>query len=137
MVDARKRGNGRRHYFRKLADAERCAKRLAIQREKLGNAILKFETRDLVATIECRELLAPFGKSIRDATHHLIAHLVSEAKRLESATVRECAVQFIAARQRDVEHGELAARSFVELKQTANHLTAAIGDLTHSDQGSS
>src|SRR5438105_4715590 len=62
MVDARKRGNGRRYYFRELANAVRCARRLATQRENLGNAVLRFTHQELVMTAECHEMLAPWGK---------------------------------------------------------------------------
>jgi len=78
---------------------------------------------------ECAELLLPVGKTIRDATHCLLAQLAVEHKRLASPTIREAAADFIAVRQRDVEHGSFAARSLVELRHSIKHLVARLGDL--------
>jgi hypothetical protein len=38
MVDGRNCGNGRRHYFRKLADAKTCADQLTTELRKDGHA---------------------------------------------------------------------------------------------------
>lgn len=133
MVDGRRRGNGRRHYFRKLTDALECAKRLATQRERLGNAVLKFGHDQLSMTAECSELLAPHNKTIRDATQCLLAQLAVEQKRSASPTIKEAAAQFIAQRQRDVDHDELAARSLVELRHSMTHLVSKVGDLALVD----
>src|SRR5438552_860881 len=68
IVDCGRKGNGRRHSFRQLADAVECAKRLNNQGEQLGNAVLNFSHKELVMGTECDELLAPVDKTIRDAT---------------------------------------------------------------------
>jgi len=128
-VDGRRRGNGRRYYFRKLTDALACAKRLETQREQLGNAVLKFSHKDLVMAAQCAELLSPVGKTILDAAHCLLAQLAVEHKRSASPTIREAADDFIALRQRDVEQGSFAPRSLVELRHSIKHLVSAMGDL--------
>jgi integrase len=128
-VDGRRRGNGRRYYFRKLADAVECAKRLTIQREQLGNAVLKFSHKDLVMAAECAELLAPSGKTILDAAHCLLAQLAVEHERSASPTIKQAAAEFIVVRQRDVEQGSFASRSLVELRHSMKHLVARLGDL--------
>src|SRR5437667_6537800 len=129
MVDGRRKGNGRRHYFRQLADALECAKRLSIQREQLGNAVLNFSHKELVMAAECAELLAPVDKTIRDATQCLLAQLAVDQRRSASQLVRDAAAQFIAERQRAVDRNELADRSLDELRQSMTHLVSKIGDL--------
>jgi integrase len=133
MVDGRRRGNGRRYYFRNLTDARICADQLAISRENHGTALLNFPAADLVMAVEVRELLAPFGKTIRDAASHYVAHLEAEAIKSTSPPIRDCAAQFLTSRLRDVGRGELAARTVAELRQTMNHLVAACGNLPVSD----
>jgi integrase len=129
MVDGRRRGIGRRHYFRKLTDAIACAKRLAAQRERLGNEVLKFTHKDLVMAATASELLSPVGKTILDAAHCLLAQLAVEHKRSASPTIREAAAKFIVQREHDVEQGSFAARSLVELRHSIKHLVARLGDL--------
>src|SRR5437588_6635642 len=116
MVDGRRRGNGKREYFHGLTEARTRADQLAIKRENHGIAALNFSAADSAMTAECGELLAPIGKTIRDATEHLVAFLKAEAIKSQSPLVRECTAQFIASRQRDFDHHELAKRSLDELK---------------------
>jgi integrase len=127
MVDGRRRGNGRREYFKEIDAAKARAEQLVIERENHGTAALNFPVQDRVMAVECRELLRPFGKTIRDATAHYIEWLNAEAVRLRSPFIRECAVQFMEARHRDVARGDLARRSLVEFRHFCAHMTAALG----------
>src|SRR5205814_3137164 len=103
MVDGRRRGNGRREYFKNLTDAKTRADQLAVERENHGTAVLNFPARDRVMAVECRELLTSWGKTIRDATAHYVAHLQREAINSKSRLIRDCVTQFVAVRDRDVE----------------------------------
>jgi integrase len=135
LVDARRRGNGRRFYFRRLEDAQRCAKRLALQHGRLGDAILNLTQPELAMAIECNQLLLPFGRSIRDATQHLITHLTAENERAKVPLVSECTEQFIAARQQDATNGELAPRSLTSLTHSMRRVAADVGKLPITEFG--
>jgi integrase len=128
MVDGRRRGNGRREYFRDLAAAKTRADQLVIEKENHGTVALNFTVRDRVMAADCTELLRPFGKTIHDATLHYVAHL--KATNGNSPSVRECAVRFLESRQTEVDRGELAKRSLTELRQCMNHVAVALGDLS-------
>jgi integrase len=133
MVDGRRRGNGRREYFRDLPSAKTRADQLVIERENHGTVALNFTVRDRVMAADCTELLRPFGKTIHDAALHYVVHL--KATNGNSPSVRECAVRFLESRQAEVDRGELAKRSLTELRQCMNHLKAALGDasIAHFD----
>jgi len=77
---------------------------------------------------DCAIRLRPFRKTIWDATEFYVTHLEAEATKERSLLLRDCAAEFIAARQRDFDRGELAKRSWFEIKQRMRHLVAAIGD---------
>jgi integrase len=129
MVDGRRRGNGKREYFKNVADAKTRAEQLAVERENHGTAALNFPERDRAMTVECRELLAPWNCTIRDATVHYIAHLKAAAVSASSPTIRECAEQYLVARLADVQRNDLAKRSCVEAGHCVKQLVAASGDL--------
>jgi len=133
MVDGRRRGNGRREYFTDERAAKTRAEQLAIERENHGTAALNFPPRDRVMAVECRELLTPWSRTIRDATLHYIAHLKDEVIRSKSLLVRECVAHFIAARKCDVDRGDLAKRSCNELRHCTTNLVASAGDLRIPD----
>jgi hypothetical protein len=128
MVDGRRRGNGKREYFRKPSDAKTRADQLAVERENHGTALLDFPARDRVMAVECRELLRPFGRTIREATLQFIAHLESERTNAKLPLIRDCAAQYLVARQRDFERKELSSRSVAEARQCMQRLTSVIGD---------
>ena len=129
MVDGRRRGAGRREYFRKASDAKTRAEQLATERENHGTAALNFPTAERVMAVECRELLAPWNRTIRDAAVHYVAWLKADAARSKSPLVRECVARFLDSRQLEVERGDLAPRSLVEFRHCCAHLVAAVGDL--------
>src|SRR5207248_11372289 len=84
MVDGRRRGNGRREYFADESAAKTRADQLVIERENHGIAALNFPARDRVMAAECRELLQPWNRTIRDATEHYIAFLNAEVIKSQS-----------------------------------------------------
>ena len=129
MVDGRRRGNGRREYFKNVAEAETRADQLAVERENHGTASLNFPARDRVMTAECRELLRPWDRTIRDATEHYVGFLKAEAIKSQSPLIRDCVQQFLTSRERDVERGELAKRTLTETRHFTKHLMAAVGGL--------
>ena len=99
MLDARRNGAGRREYFLNVATAKARADALAIERENHGVAALNFPESDRVMATECRELLRPHGKTIRDAAAHYLAHLKAENVKSYSPLVRECVERFLVARR--------------------------------------
>ena len=133
MVDGRLRGNGRREYFSDERAAKTRADQLVIERENHGAAALNFPVADRVMAAECRELLHPFDKTIRDATGHYINWLSAEAIKSRSLLVRECTAQFLEARQMDVARGDLARRSLIEFRHFCAHLTAAFSESRIAD----
>ena len=128
MVDGRRRGSGRREYFRKATDAKTRADQLAVERENHGTAALNFPPKDRVMAVECRELLAPWKRTIRDAALHYVAWLKAEAAKSTSLLISECVARFLESRQLEVERGDLAARSLVEFRHCCAHLISAVGE---------
>src|SRR4051794_19788741 len=76
MLDARP--HGAREYFKHVGEAKARADQLATERENRGTEALSFSTANRVMAVECLELLQPFGKTLRDATHHYVAWLQTE-----------------------------------------------------------
>lgn len=127
MLDARP--HGKREYFKNVGEAKTRADQLAAERENRGTEAINFSTANRVMAVECLELLRPFGKSLRDATHHYVAWLGSEKAKQESLLVGECIDQFIASRQADMERGELAKLSFYETRDHAKRFKGTMGEL--------
>jgi integrase len=133
MVDGRRRRNGRREYFKTLTEAKTRADQLVTERENHGTAALNFPPRDRVMAVECRELLAAWHRTIHDATLHYIAHLKADAIKSDSPLISNCVEQYIAARQRDVERGDLAERSFSEAQYCVKQLASVVGGVRICD----
>jgi len=133
MVDGRRRGNGRREYFTDECAAKTRADQLVVERENHGIAALNFPARDRVMAAECCELMQPFGKTLRQATEHYVAFLKAEAIKSQLPLIRDCIAQFLISRERDVERGELARRTFVETRHFTRHVVSAVGDLRIAD----
>ena len=120
---------GKREYFQQLPDAKTRADQLAVERENHGTAALNFPERDRVMAVECRELWFRGTMIIREAVIHYITHLNAEAIRSKSPLIRECVEHYIAARQEDVQRGDLAERSFSEASYCVKQLDSVVGDL--------
>ena len=133
MVDGRRRRNGKREYFRTEAEAKTRADQLAVERENHGTAALNFPTAERVMAVECRELLAPWNRTIRDATVHFIAHLEAERIRAVSPLISDCVERYLVARAADVARGDLAARSLKEAGYCVRQLSSCVGDVRICD----
>lgn len=133
MLDARKKGAGRREYFLKVEVAKARADVLAIQRENHGIASLNFPESDRVMATECRELLLPHGKTLRDATAHYLAYLKAEISRSSSPLVSECIAAFLTARKADLARGDIAKRTLDETRARMNRLSTMIGGMRITD----
>ena len=118
MIDDRRRGNGQREYFTDDQAAKTQAEQLVIERENHGISAMNFPARDRVMAAECRELLQPWNRTIRDATEYYVAFLKAEAIKSQSPLIRDCVAQFLIARELDVKRGELAKRTFVETRHS-------------------
>ncbi|MGI8431527.1 MAG: site-specific integrase, partial [Chthoniobacterales bacterium] len=133
QVDGRRNGSGKREYFSQPAAALVRAEQIALTAQNQGISALNFPERDRVMAVEARDLLAPLGHTIRDATAHFIRHLQAERQRSTVPTIRDAGVEYILARQHDHERGDIAKRTIDSLRQAVTQLIAAVGDLRISD----
>jgi hypothetical protein len=98
-VTSPKLGPGRRRrFFKDKAEAETFMRLAQVQQENYGTAALSFSDALRVETIECSELLQPYGKTLRDATKFYLAHLKAVTG---SRKVCEVVADLLAARAAD------------------------------------
>lgn len=135
QVDGRRNGQGKREYFSDPATALLRAEQIATTAENHGISALNFPSRDREMAVECRDLLAAQGHSIRDATTHFLAHLQAERQRATVPTIREAGTEYVLARKIDHERGDIAKRTNDSLRQAVTQLIAAVGDMRISDFG--
>jgi integrase len=133
MVDGRRRGSGKREYFKSVAEAKTRADQLSVELENHGTAALTFPARDREMAVECRDLLKPFDYTIRDATRHFLAHLQSEVARAAVPLIRDCVVQYLIQCELDGRRGDLARRSLIDAGHCAKQLSTTLGDVRIAD----
>ena len=98
-VTTPKLGGGRkRRFFKDKAEAETFYQLAKVQQENYGTAALSISDSLRVEAIECRELLEPFGATLRDAAKFYAAHLRSVTG---SRKVGEVVADLLAARTAD------------------------------------
>lgn len=127
VVDGRP--HQKREYFAKKVEAETRAEQLETERENKGTESLGFSTETRVMAAECAHKLTPYGKTIRDATEHYIAWLISEKHRNESRLLKDCLADYLLARQADVDRKELAKTSMYEIKARLTTVDGALGQM--------
>ncbi len=125
VVDARP--HGKKEYFALLRDAKTRAEQLALERDNKGVEAIGFPTEARVMARECMDRLAPFGKTLRDATDHYTAFLERERLRVESRTVEAAVAAYLEAREADVTRGDFAAGSLREARNRLKGFVAANG----------
>lgn len=81
-----------RRFFEDKAEAETLAAQLAVKKENLGTRATHIDPRLHVMAVDCHDKLAPFGKTIADATAFYIRHLETTER---SCTVDELAAAFL------------------------------------------
>ena len=71
-----KLGGGRnRRFFKDKAEAQTFMRLAEVQQENYGTAALSISDALRVEAIECRELLRPYSKTLRDAAKFYVTHL--------------------------------------------------------------
>ena len=75
LVDGRTSGKGTRWFFPSKIEAETKADLLRVKRRNQGTAAIHFPERLRNEALECNQLLAPFGKTLRDAVKFYLPHL--------------------------------------------------------------
>jgi len=98
LVDARIRGRGGRYFFKTPKEAATKASQLRIERENQGSSAIHFPERLRNEATECAGLLAPFGKSLRDAVAFYLPHLQASNR---VCTFRALTDQLLSAKERD------------------------------------
>jgi integrase len=98
-VTTPKLGGGRnRRFFKEKAEAETFMQLAKVQQENYGTAAFSIPDALRVEAIECRELLEPFGVTLRDAAKFYAAHLKAI---MGSRKVGEVVADLLAARTAD------------------------------------
>src|SRR5437867_2927654 len=126
MIDARPRG--KRRYLVDPQEAVGLAEQLAMARVTKDPEPVIFSTRLRVVATEGTERLKPYGKTLRDAVDHYLAHLEDEACRQDSLTVAEAVRQYVEARRMDAERGELSRITTQGIGYTTEKFVAKHGD---------
>jgi len=92
--------NGKRvrRFFEKKAEAETFAQQINVKAENLGARATHIDPRLHVMAVECHDQLAPFGKTIADATAFYKEHLESISR---SCTVDELVAGFLQNKEYD------------------------------------
>jgi integrase len=97
-VNYREDGKRKRAYFETKESARAFADQRNIDLINQGRAHAEFPVALRVMAQECSDLLHAHGKTIKDATDFLIAHLEASAK---SCTAAELVRELVAAKERD------------------------------------
>ncbi len=114
-------GKRRREFFERKIDAETFATQKHIAFANQGREGSEFPSWLRVMAHECNELLAPFKKSIRDATTHYLEFLRASEK---SCTVTELCEQMQSTKAAD----GASARHLADIKTRLNRFAADFGE---------
>src|SRR5215475_1542167 len=66
-----------RRFFKAKGEAETFVRQLEIKAENLGSRAVHIDPRIHIMALECHDRLAPYGKTLADATEFLCKHLDS------------------------------------------------------------
>ena len=92
IVTFRQAGKRKRRFFSTKKEAEAFGQRLKVEFQNQGAEGVAFPSALRVEAIECAEMLAPFGKTLRDASAFYVAHLRQQET---SVPVAEAAAELI------------------------------------------
>jgi integrase len=121
-VTTPKLGGGRkRRFFKDKAEAETFMQLAKVQQENYGTAALSIPDGLRVEAIECRELLQPFGKTLRDAAKFYVTHLKAITS---SRKVSETVADLLAARIAD----GMSARYLGDLRVRLGRFVRSFGE---------
>jgi site-specific recombinase XerC len=121
-VDARKTGtNGKQVSFSDLEKALEHASTLAEEQIRSGSESTGISTRLRVMALQCDAMLAPFNKTIFQATEHYIAHLEEVHARLNSKPLADSLDEWLKTKTDNTEK-KRAERTILELTNITNRL---------------
>jgi integrase len=131
VVDLRpvKYGPGSRLYFATLDDAKLKAKQLAVEHTNKGTESIQFPSDLRIEAADCAKRLLPYGKRLQDAVDHYVKFLETERARIESLRVADCIDKYLAARELELQRGDLSEISMREVRGRMKQFKAAWGDL--------
>jgi integrase len=120
-----------RRFFEKKAEAETFVRQLEIKAENLGSRATHIDPRLHVMAIECHDRLAPYGKTLADATDFLCKHLDATER---SCTLDELVTGFLQMKELD----GAKKRYMEELRNRLGHFQRVFGSrtvatITHRD----
>ena len=98
VVNYREAGKRKRSFFETEAQAKSFAALKNVELAKNGIEHAEFPTALRVMAQECKDTLSEYGKTIKEATDFLIAHLKASAK---SCTAVELVKELVAAKEKD------------------------------------
>src|SRR5262249_58364036 len=98
VVNYREAGKRKRSFFETEAQAKSFAALKNAELAKNGIEHAEFPTALRVMAQECKDTLSDYGKTIKDATDFLIAHLKASAK---SCTAVELVKELVTAKEKD------------------------------------
>jgi len=112
-----------RRFFEKKAEAETFVRQLEIKAENLGSRATHIDPRLHVMAIECHDKLAPYGKTLADATDFLCKHLNAVER---SCTLEELVTGFLQMKELD----GAKKRYMEELRNRLGHFQRTFGNRT-------
>ncbi|HEX4141891.1 MAG TPA: hypothetical protein VHY09_16200, partial [Candidatus Methylacidiphilales bacterium] len=137
-VDARKRGtDGKQISFGTLEKALEHASTLASESVRSGAESTRISTRLRLMALECESTLAPYGKTIFQATEHYVEHLKELHARRNSKPLAESLDEWLATKIDSTEK-KRSERTIVELTTVCNRLkrafpSARVAEIENSD----
>lgn len=116
-------GKRRRRFFKSKREAETFVRQLEIKAENLGSRAVHIDPRLHVMAIECQDKLAPYGKTLSDATDFLCKHLDAAER---SCTLDELVAGFLQMKELD----GAKKRYMEELRNRLGHFQRTYGSRT-------
>ena len=117
---------GKKEYFRDFDEADRHATALAFQKERQGAEALAFPVEARLEYLECERLLDPYGKTIRDAVNHYLAHLGQQTA-LDGLSMRDGVAEYLKAKEAEHDRGELSPHTISGLKSHLKRFQETFG----------
>jgi hypothetical protein len=115
-------GKRKRLFFRTKAEAELELRRLKIKRVREGEESIGIPDTLRLMARDCANELAPFGKTLREATDFYMAHLRSAQR---SITVGALVEEFKASRL----HARVSPRYLADLRHRLGRFCVLFGDV--------
>ena len=112
-----------RRFFKAKREAETFVRQLEIKAENLGTRSVSIDPRLHLMAIECHDRLAPYGKTLTDATDFYCEHLDAVER---SCTLDELVAGFLQMKELD----GAKKRYMEELRNRLGHFQRVFGDRT-------